>query len=133
MKNQHQRPAPWEWSLVPGHAIKLASRTRPRWLRVTQGRAWFTQSGSGPQGEDVWLSAGERQLLPAGSEWVAEGWPDARLELLEAPDAVAQRNGFFFFARGFLLARAAVAACRARRAQDCIRAGDSIASAGAVQ
>lgn len=85
MTNQHQSTAPWEWRLGAGAATRLAAAATPRWLLVTAGRAWLTQSGAGPDGADVWLAAGERHRLPAGTEWVVEGWPEARLELLEAP------------------------------------------------
>lgn len=74
----------WEWRLAPGSALRVPAAARPRWLAVTQGRVWITRSGAGPQGGDVWLQAGQRHPLPAGSEWVAEGWPEARIELLEA-------------------------------------------------
>jgi hypothetical protein len=85
MMNQHQIPAPWEWSLARASATRLRPCAVPRWLRVSAGRAWLTQSGGGPQSDDVWLSAGQRHLLPAGTDWVAEGWPEARVEVLEAP------------------------------------------------
>ena len=81
----HQAAAPWEWPLKPHSATRLAAEGHARWLAVTEGRVWLTQSGVGPDGEDVWLAAGERHLLPAGTEWVVEGWPQARIELLEAP------------------------------------------------
>ncbi len=85
MTIQHQSGDPWEWSLAPSTALRLPPARRVRWLLVTAGRAWLTKSGAGPQGGDVWLAAGERHALPAGSDWVVEGWPDARLALLEAP------------------------------------------------
>jgi len=81
----HQPAAPWEWPLQPATATRLPAAARQRWLAVTEGRVWLTQSGAGPDAEDVWLAAGQRQLLPAGTEWVVEGWPQARIELLEAP------------------------------------------------
>lgn len=87
MTIQHQQAAPWEWPLAPARATRLRARRRPRWLVVTQGRVWLTRSGAGPQGDDVWLREGERQLIAAGTEWVAEGWPEARVALLEAPAA----------------------------------------------
>lgn len=80
---------PWLWRLTPRTASRLAPAPRPRWLRVRQGRVWLTRSGrpgarpAGP-GEDIWLGPDERIALPAGSEWVAEGWPEASIELLES-------------------------------------------------
>ena len=35
--------------------------------------------------EDLWLGAGDRVALPAGSDWVAEGWPEARVVVMQAP------------------------------------------------
>jgi hypothetical protein len=77
--------APWEWPLDGHTATRLVSASTPRWLLVTSGRVWLTRSGAGLEGGDIWLDAGERQALPAGSEWVVEGWPAARVALLEAP------------------------------------------------
>lgn len=85
MKNVHQ---PWEWRLASGSAVRLAAAPVARWLAVTHGRVWLTRSGAGPEGEDIWLDAGQRHAIPAGSDWVAEGWPEARIELLEAPVSV---------------------------------------------
>jgi hypothetical protein len=90
MTKLHQ---PWEWTLPAGEATKLAAAPVARWLAVTEGRVWLTQSGAGPESPDVWLDAGERHRLPAGTEWVAEGWPEARVELLEAPAAVSRAAG----------------------------------------
>lgn len=81
----HQSAAPWEWPLAPATATRLKAANRPRWLLVMAGRVWLTQSGTGPEGGDVWLEDGQRHRLPAGSEWVAEGWPAARVAVLEAP------------------------------------------------
>ena len=80
--------APWEWSLCRARATRLAASALPRWLVVTAGRVWLTQgpqSGAGLHAAGVWLAAGERHALPAGSEWVAEGAPEARVAVLEAP------------------------------------------------
>lgn len=87
MTNLHQ---PWEWQLAAGQATTLQAAPLARWLVVTAGRVWLTQSGAGPAAPDLWLEAGERHRLPAGSEWVAEGWPAARVELLEAPAGVSR-------------------------------------------
>ncbi len=76
---------PWEWALDGAAATRLDATAAARWLLVTAGRVWLTRSGAGPAGADVWLAAGERHLLPAGSAWVVEGWPEARVALLQAP------------------------------------------------
>jgi hypothetical protein len=90
MIHQHQSREPWEWTLALSSALRVPVAGRTRWLLVTAGRAWLTRTGAGVEGGDVWLAAGERHALPAGSEWVVEGWPQARLALLEAP---ARRTG----------------------------------------
>lgn len=78
--------APWLWTLPKAAARRLPRAGRARWMAVTEGRVWLTRSGQDLQpGEDIWLSAGEHLLLPAGSEWVVEGWPQAQVAMLEAP------------------------------------------------
>ncbi|MCK7495609.1 MAG: DUF2917 domain-containing protein [Comamonadaceae bacterium] len=84
MFDSHQT-APWEWFLAPASALRLPAAAQPRWLLVSAGRVWLTRSGAGPHAEDVWLGPGERHELPAGSDWVLEGWPSAQVEVLEAP------------------------------------------------
>ncbi len=86
MTNVHQNSAPWLWPLGQGEATRFEAAGHARWLLVAEGRVWLTRSGAGrDEGADVWLEAGQRHLLPAGTEWVAEGWPQARVELAEAP------------------------------------------------
>ncbi len=92
MSKLHQTVAPWEWRLAPGAAVRIDPEGRERWLVVKAGRVWLTQSGGAAPAADVWLEAGQRQALPAGSEWVAEGWPQAQLEVLEAPRPCAARG-----------------------------------------
>ena len=87
MMNAHRTSAPWQWPLEPSTATRLAPAAGARWLLVSAGRVWLTESGAGPDGDDVWLGAGETWPIPAGSEWVIEGWPQARVELLQAPSA----------------------------------------------
>lgn len=90
MKISHESSAaaPWQWRLSPRRAQRLPAAATARWLAVEQGRVWLTRSQRALEpGEDVWLQAGERLPLPAGSEWVVEGWPEARVVLLEAPQA----------------------------------------------
>ena len=79
MTNRHQTTP---LSLGRASATRLAPSQQRRWLEVTAGRVWLTRSGAGLQGDDVWLAAGERHPLPAGTEWVAEGWPEAQARLI---------------------------------------------------
>jgi hypothetical protein len=83
--------------LLRSRAVRLTPSLQPRCLRITSGRAWLTRSGAGPQGEDIWLSAGDGLPLPAGSEWVAEGWPEAQAELLAGADE-PKRSSFAWLA-----------------------------------
>lgn len=91
MMNSHQTTAPGEWALQAGQAIRLQASTMTRWLWLKSGRAWLTRTGAGPLGEDLWLREGERAPLPAGSEWVIEGDPQAQLMVLEAPQPAQAR------------------------------------------
>ena len=86
MSAQHQS-APWDWTLDRGQAQTLEAAPSPRWLRVDEGCLWLTRRDShGQRDDDLWLTAGENLALPAGSDWVLQAWPHARLSLLlEAP------------------------------------------------
>ena len=90
MTNSHDCAAartPWQWRLSARCVRRLAPAAVERWLAVEEGRVWLTRSQRSLDGaEDLWLSAGDRLPLPAGSDWVAEGWPEARVVVLEAPD-----------------------------------------------
>jgi hypothetical protein len=89
MSDSHQTSNPWAWQLAPRQATTLAAEAETRWLRVEQGNVWITRRNGPEQADDIWLGAGESLALPAGSEWVLEGWPQARLSLLlEAPAAL---------------------------------------------
>lgn len=88
MTETHQSSPPWEWQLAPLQATALAADPHPRWLAVTEGRVWLTALKPEVSGEDIWLEPGQRQALPAGTAWLLEGWPQARVQLLqEAPAA----------------------------------------------
>lgn len=92
MSSTHDRStgaAPWAWQLDgTRRARRLPAAPMPRWLAVERGAVWLTRSeNQAARSEDVWLRPGERQLLPAGSDWVAEGWPTAEVVVLEAPTA----------------------------------------------
>ncbi len=88
MTNLHDtnRSAPWQWRLSSRCVRRLRPAPALRWLAVEEGRVWLTRSQQALEpGEDIWLSAGQGLPLPAGSEWVAEGWPEARVVVLETP------------------------------------------------
>jgi len=88
----------------PGAALRVAAARRPRRLAVTAGQVWLT--GEGIEG-DLWLRAGEQVALAAGVEVVAEGWPTASFDLLEAAERrVSAWRGFALWKR-----RAPQAAC----------------------
>jgi len=79
-------PGPWQWQLSSQTVRRFKPAPGARWLAVEDGRVWLTRSQRELEaGEDVWLQAGDRHLLPPGSEWVAEGWPEASVLMLEAP------------------------------------------------
>ncbi len=103
---------------------------------VLSGRVWLTRRGDL---DDHVLEAGQRIVLEPADGVVVEPWQRGRPALVGwRPRAAAplQRR---LAARGLraletgLLALARSAASMARRAQGCICAGDSIASAGTVQ
>lgn len=66
--------------LGAGQALTLAATRSARRLVVTQGRLWVTLTGSAA---DHWLSAGDGLTLPAGTQAVAEAWPEASFQLLQ--------------------------------------------------
>jgi hypothetical protein len=133
-------------SRVSMHEMQHYLSTEPAWLLATGGRLWVTRDGDP---NDHVLAAGERLPVRRGDRlllggWDAEGWatwqweprPEAawrqalRRRLVGALAGAAARAlrageaGFAALAR-----RAADIACRA---QGCIKAGDSMASAGTV-
>jgi hypothetical protein len=122
--------------------------TGPAWLVAMGAPLWVTRDGDPDdhvlapgqrlavaRGDRLWLGpwqAGERALWlwqPRGDGGAARyGW---RRRLLAAPLAAAARA--LRGAADGLAALARRAAAMASRAQGCIKAGDSIASAGTVQ
>lgn len=91
MTDVHQSPQPWAFPLEQRQAVTLLAEAAPRWLRVESGRVWITERDGGPDSEDIWLEAGQTLALPAGSAWVLEAWPQARLSLLQAAPAAFSR------------------------------------------
>ena len=88
MTNAHEKHSQEARCLPARSVFRLSSARSKRWLSVDEGRVWLTRSQHTlGAGEDVWLSAGQCLALPAGSEWVAEGWPEARVRILCAPRA----------------------------------------------
>jgi hypothetical protein len=66
-------------------ARRLPAAHHARWLSVLQGEVWLTTDGHRDEpGEDVWLAAGERWLLPTGASVVLQGEPQAQVQLVEA-------------------------------------------------
>ena len=97
-----QKSGAADWTLEPGEAITLSIGPGPRWVHVTQGRAWITQSGTGT---DHWLERGDTLWFGDGSTLVMEAWPSARFALLVPPQACAARVNLIEF--GLRLAQSA--------------------------
>lgn len=86
MSDSHQTPASWTWHLKPRQAITLGAIAAASWLLVAEGRVWATRADGNTQAEDIWLGPGQSLALPAGSEWVLEGSPQASFSrVLAAP------------------------------------------------
>ena len=78
--------------LAPRQAVTLAAHNAPRAVWVHEGRVWLTRLCSRGMAQDVWLDAGQSLTLPAGTEWVVEAWPQARLSVLQAAPSVVKRR-----------------------------------------
>lgn len=119
---------------------------RQAWIVARAGALWITRSGDL---DDHVLADGERMAVSRGDDVVLQAWrrgapaawdwqpmlAPARYRLRRAVPAWAWARvatGLRGAAEG-LAALARSAAANARRAQGCISAGDSIASAGTVQ
>lgn len=96
--------APWSWPLAPRQVRTLPAAAVARWLRVDDGCVWVTQQRSDAPAEDIWLQSGESLALPAGTAWIVEAWPQARLSLLQAMP-VFSRGGPWPRVRAWLAAR----------------------------
>jgi len=87
MRELHQEPTaarPWEWPLAPGEVRRIEASAVTRWLDVSAGRVWLTPTRDDDLAQDHWLGRGDRLALPAGSAWVLEAWPSARVALHQA-------------------------------------------------
>ena len=74
--------------------MTLAADAAPRAQWVHEGRVWLTRQCATGTPDDVWLDAGHCHTLPAGSEWVVEASPTARVSLLQAAlSRTAPRKG----------------------------------------
>lgn len=120
--------------------------TEPAWLTALAGSVWVTRRGDP---DDYVLQPGERLALSRGEQVTVSALDAGQPVLWDwrfAPPRSPQRRvrdavavGFAFAARVFergaagLAALARSAASMACRAQGCIKACDSMASAGTVQ
>ena len=112
MSIPHQSKHSFAWQLPARGAVTLAAGAAPRALWVHEGRVWLTRQCATGTPDDVWLDAGHSHTLPAGSEWVVEASPTARVSLLQAAlSRTAPRKGACW-ARAW---QAAVLAVRALR------------------
>jgi Protein of unknown function (DUF2917) len=88
---------PWAWPVAG--VMPLPAAAQRRWLAVQEGRVWLTRSrrdATEPDmADDIWLEAGQRHALPAGSAWVIEAWPQAQVALLQAPPRPAAAAGLW--------------------------------------
>lgn len=135
-------------------ALRLQAR-RSGWLAVQRGQVWLTRDGGGDdhvlqRGQQVWLEAGDGLVIePWRHDTSAQlGWllgapaaaPVASATVVQVSDLrlapAAGLRGLAAVLRalaGRLLAAARKAEAMASRAQGSIRAGDSMASCGALQ
>lgn len=133
-------------SRVSMQEVQYILGTEPAWLLATGGRLWVTRAGDPA---DHVLAPGERLPVRRGDRlwlggWDSGGWATWRWEprpesgwgqrlrrrVVSGLAGLAAR--LLRAAAGGLAALARRAADIARRAQGCISAGDSIASAGTV-
>ncbi len=90
MTQAHQA-TPWAWALDEHQAATLPAASGQRWLRVEEGCVWLTAHRGAHPARDIWLCAGQSLPLPAGTAWVMEAWPRARMSLLVAAPTPASR------------------------------------------
>lgn len=114
MSNSNQTAGLFEasfgWQLPARDAVTLAADVAPRALWVHDGRVWLTRQCNACVPDDVWLQAGQSHTLPAGSEWVVEAAPTARVSLVQTAPALIKRREAAFWGPAW---RAAVHVARA--------------------
>jgi Protein of unknown function (DUF2917) len=127
-------------SLAPGQARRIGLGAGE--ITVLRGRVWLTAASGPADGSDRVLSPGDSLCLDDAQSVVAEAWGrgegaslrwQPRSPALQRLPRTGLAGAFFAAALGAFAARARNAASSASRAQGCIRAGDSIASSGAVK
>lgn len=89
--------APFGWQLPARDAVTLAADMAPRALWVQEGCVWLTRQCDACTPDDIWLEAGQSHTLPAGSEWVVQAWPTARVSLVQTAPALVKRRGAAFW------------------------------------
>ncbi len=94
MSESNQSNNLFVWQLPVRGAVTLAADAVPRALWVHEGRVWLTRQCDAGTPDDVWLDAGQSHTLPAGSEWVVEASPVARVTLVQAaPSCIKPQTG----------------------------------------
>ena len=88
MPNSYHSQSPFVWPLVPQQAVTLVAQGHARLLCVHEGRVWLTRQCATGTPQDVWLVVGQSHMLPAGTEWVVEAWPQARVSVVQAAQTV---------------------------------------------
>lgn len=128
------------------HKAQRVVARRPAWLVARAGALWVTRGGDLA---DHVLTRGERLAVARGDDLVLQSWRRDRPAAWAwqpmtcgAPQRLRRALPAWVWARvagalrgaaAGLAALARSAAAKASRAQGCINAGDSIASAGTVQ
>ncbi len=127
-------------SLAPGQARRMGEGAGE--ITILRGRVWLTTDAGPGDDSDRVLSPGDSFAVADGQVVVAEAWGHGEAASLrwQPRRTVRQRlpraglaGAFFAAAFGAFAARPRSAASTASRAQGCIKAGDSIASSGAVK
>ena len=127
-------------SLAPGQARRIGLGAGE--ITVLRGRVWLTADAGPGEDSDRVLRAGDSLCIDQGQTAVAEAWGrgegaslrwQPRAPVLQRLPRTGLAGAFFAAAFGAFAARARSAASSASRAQGCIKAGDSIASSGALK